>query len=422
MSMLLYLGVLVVAILILLTVSIDSLAGVAAGMALILIVIFGNPSVPGLLIMSSFAGICLIFVCVMVRKPSGQSVRFGMSTISLFAVFALTLVVSFARGFSGLLFHAVVLLGLVAAGSIFALFGERDKLIFARILTAVSIVQVFLSFGEVTGSLTPLWGLRNSFERTNPFLGDQLFRAQGTMGHPIALAVLLAATLIVVLQRRVKLSQAAHYMTVSLLSIGIILTGTRSVVISLLVAGAFWLASDNRRGMAGRVMSSFFALSVALVVFYSEIDKILNELIDSGSYTNRLFVIMSIPSLIEQGFVNVMFGAGLSGESKLFQSGVLSSGTLNVVDNQFISTYINAGLIGAGLLLVTFIFCFRARSLNVRVMSVFLFSMLMVFDMFSWYSCVFLLIWCTCSVLKKDSMGQDEKLRVSSQGRAGALP
>jgi hypothetical protein len=376
----------------LLTVRTDKVAGYAAAFGLGIMSVVGNLSAPGLVIISAYLFIMVCTFIVIVRrheKASRPNVASVLFTLSLFLILPAT----YLSDSGGLFFQVVTLSGIGFTVLLFAQFGEADNQVFLRAFFAICLFQVAICIAEVTHLLASPWGLRNNFLRSNPLTFEATIRAQGTTGHPSILGIVLALGILVCILNPARLRSTPRLIISVILSTGVILSGTRSVVIALLIVLAIRAVTQRGRDKVGRLLIIVGVAGVAATAFASTLYELYAGLRDSGSYTNRLGVLQSIPSLLDQDFWLVLFGGGVGEDSRLFAEGVLSSGTLQVVDNQLINTFAHSGLVGLSCLLVAIVVrSIRASAFEACGIALCCF-MFMSLDLLTWYLPTLLFSW-----------------------------
>lgn len=204
-----------------------------------------------------------------------------------------------------------------------------------------SIGGYFYFLGERTFSVsTPGIALFN-------FGGEQLLRPYGTFPHPNVLAFyLLTAFLLLLFSFRPRYDLIAFFKFVALfaLSLGIILTLSRVVILLYFFAIAVWCASPNglRKSIRVRIASVgiFAALSMLAVVF-GRLDSIQRDWL----YRADLLMIGW-----EVFLKNPIIGVGLNNffYHEIDYQKVVSPILLQPVHNIFVMWFVQTGLLGGG--------------------------------------------------------------------------
>jgi hypothetical protein len=273
---------------------------------------------------------------------------------------------------------------------------EHDRMIFTSGLVALALVHSLLSIFELYTQVPPLWGYGHFPDGSpvllgNPFLGGHVPRTQSTMGHPIAAACVVAVGFLVLLLRRASLRPWVFATQLAFLSIGILLTGTRSSVLGICVAIAFWfLVSAESKHRFGRLVVVALIVSSFLVVDLG-ISTLVGGLLDSGSYTNRADAIASVPKLFTRDFSEIVWGSGYGSEPSLFSQGFFQQNGFNIVDNQLVTTLATAGIVGLVGLCILFLYTFGIAETQARTLLVFMIAMLFSFDYLRWHFMLVLL-------------------------------
>jgi len=275
---------------------------------------------------------------------------------------------------------------------------SADRRLFLRGLVAWGCAEAVLGVVEAFVTHRPLpWGYKvlstgRSFVSPNRVLPGGLDRVEGTLGHPIPFAVLLAVCLVVVLLApRGTFSRPAVVVAVPVLSGGLLLSGSRSVLLALLVAAVHGVLTADTARRAAVVVVSGLAVVVGAVLLGQAIVEGVGVLVASGSWENRWGALESVPLLFTRPLVEVLVGSGFGSEPELYARGLLPQTGFTTVDNQLVTTFATVGLLGVAGLVALFVVGFRTAGRAGRgvvlVMAVALFS----FDYFAWFSMVVLL-------------------------------
>ncbi|MCJ1694909.1 hypothetical protein MT349_03875 [Rathayibacter caricis] len=251
---------------------------------------------------------------------------------------------------------ALSLVTVVAAQRITA----SDLMVLGVGLLVLGGLELLVSVLELTGLMAPTWGIAEGDivgVRLNPFLPEEVPRVQGTVGHPTLLAVLFLVCVIVVLQMTRDRRLAVRLLSLSPFLAGIVLTGTRSVVIVTAAVLLWRLLADPRsvsRLTAALVLGG--AASVVAVLFGPGISAyftgIARETTESGSFSHRAAGLDAIGPLLDRDPLAVLFGSGHD-TAPLFAGGLLQQDGFNVIDNQIVTTLATTGVVGLLVLTVT---------------------------------------------------------------------
>lgn len=226
------------------------------------------------------------------------------------------------------------------------------------VVLAIGLVQVAISLLEAADApAIRTWVAANAEGvydlRLNTILGDWTIRTQGTFGYPIPLAAFLAVALVVVAAGRrpplVRLAVAAAFM------VGIMLTGSRSGLIaaaagvSVVLLVRLWEKRGTRdftRTLGVLVGVTVLGLGVGMYYFVRALSSGDFSLIHRSSMVSSTFEF-----LLGAGPLTAVFGVGYGGVERAIASGDLGSVDTPVVDNAYLSAFLNSGILG-GLIFV----------------------------------------------------------------------
>jgi hypothetical protein len=271
---------------------------------------------------------------------------------------------------------------------------DREALLLGLVL--LGAFHSLLSIWEYVGHEPWLWGYGRTVDGTdvilaNPFFGGAVPRAQSTMGHPIAAATLVAVSLVTLMLRRRNYRPVFVAGLLFLLIAGILLTGTRSVVVAIGLALAYYyLVSSESKNKILRYLTTAVIVGAFFIVDLG-VSALVDDLVDSGSYTNRAGALESVPALFTRNLDEVIWGAGFGSESRLFGEGFFQQNGFNIVDNQLVTTLATAGIVGLIGLCSIYIYSFSMAGTYIRVVLIFMTSMMFSFDYLRWHVMVVLL-------------------------------
>ncbi|MCI0157476.1 hypothetical protein KNO15_12310 [Leifsonia shinshuensis] len=250
----------------------------------------------------------------------------------------------------------------------------------AIVLTA--IFQMLLGLAEVLVDADPVWGYRGG-TRDNPFL-DGYDRTQGTLGHPIPFAVLQGIAFIVAWSNPAQWKQRWRLAALACLAVGLVIGGTRSVMLSLVGALLVHLASNGKLTSWVRTLYVLLASGVVLVNVDVGIVRIAEELVVSGSWSHRLGAFESVPNLLARPPLEAWFGSGFGSVDILYDRGYMQQTYLRVVDDMFVYALGTMGIAGLILLVVVSIVAFIFAGRTTRALLVLMIGMFFSFDVFAW--------------------------------------
>lgn len=229
----------------------------------------------------------------------------------------------------------------------------------SRVVAALAMTESLIAVAELALNVGPLWA---PAQRTylglpghlmNPFFGG-VERAQGTLGHPLPLGYLLMVSLALCLSV-LRLTPVAKSVVACVHLSGLAVAGSRySFAASLVLLIVLW----SPRTIARRALVTV-CMAAALVVHLDSRQNFLAPMLESiqssGSYTHRVgAAAASLRLLFGQGVVGTVAGNGLGSNQRLYASGLLQADGFEAIDNQYVQTLAQAGLIGL-LLLVAFL-------------------------------------------------------------------
>lgn len=269
---------------------------------------------------------------------------------------------------------------------------ERERQMVARAVVALALLQVVIAIAEVTFLAEPLWGAPISpltgdpTSPPNELLGGQAARAQGSMGHPLPMGTLLAVAVALLGRDAVRWSGKARGLATAVILLGAIPNGSRSVLLLLVVLTV--LTAGGRRLTTRSVIGAIvLAVGGALALGLTFVQGQLAILANSGSYTHRLEGFGSVTRLMDRpDWTSRWFGDGFASSAALFRTGYLQTDGFAAVDNQYVLTVAESGLVGFVLLLILLVVpMFRAETWA-RVTVGALAVMALIFDVFAWTS------------------------------------
>lgn len=261
---------------------------------------------------------------------------------------------------------------------------ESVKITLSKLIVALGVAEALLALLEFSRNTGPLIGPKVIDERTN-FLFPTHFRAQGTLGHPLALSAILLAAFTCLLASD-HFSKRAKILVGIVLTAGAITTGSATTVI---LGGIAVVVSLVVTKHAGKALMAAVALFVCLA-FYASRTVVWQRIIDKVSGTNSLQrqnSVFSVPRLLmDQDYLSTLFGTGLNGAQKLYENGILPNTGFHAVDNQFVSALISGGVVALALLLAAHVVLVKsARNSKCALLLICLLMLGWSFDYLYWY-------------------------------------
>jgi hypothetical protein len=206
-------------------------------------------------------------------------------------------------------------------------------------------------------------------------------RAEATVGHPLVLGFVLLAALLLLLTR---FGGPVAVFALVLLVVGIVATGSASVILVGVLAGCYSLW----RRWTGFLRTTAFvvALAAATVLLLAGIlpGGLLDEVSGSNA-SHRAASVAAIPSLLtERPVGEVLIGSGWGANAGLYSSGVIQASGSNAIDNQWVTTLAHGGVLGCvALVCFTYVSLRRTRS-DYHPVLLASFVMFFSFDLLTW--------------------------------------
>ncbi|OZD62204.1 hypothetical protein CH272_11535 [Rhodococcus sp. 05-340-1] len=258
----------------------------------------------------------------------------------------------------------------------------------------------------------------------NPFLGEDVVRTQGTMGHPILFATIAVIALLIVLLGQTVQNLATRFVLVGALSLGLVLSGTRSALLAAFIAVVIVKIVRRRSNNRWRNILALAAAATAVYILDFGFRELTVNLISSGSYTNRVQAISALPDIISLPVRWILFGGGFGSEIELYNQGLLQQNGFRIVDNQVITTLVTSGLVGLVVLALLLVRSVKpADELHFALVSAFV-VMMFSFDYLRWPAiCVLFFVCCSTSYRTSIKMQAQDKQKLDrSNDGAGANP
>lgn len=344
----------------------------------------GNNSVPREIWVPAFA-FCAVLLCIAIgrvrlRRPPLRSAFTVMAAWWAFLALGILVNGSYSLPRMVAYFGLAVLIALVASQ-----LTARERVLVLRAVVVVAAVESLWAAVELVAHLTPLWGYRGDYVRTNPLFGDSIARAQGSMGHPIVLGMITGIGVLLVWTNRVGFRPGVRAAAFVVCGGGVVLSGTRSVLLALVVAVVVHLLLRGRLAawLRNTVLVAVAATVVVLLNF--GISRLVDELVASGSWVHRIGSIAAVPDLLARPLGQSLWGSGFGSEVSLFTHGYIpSTYGLQVVDDFLVYLLGTTGIVGlAGFLAIT-VWAFVRADRQGRALVVFFVLMFLSFDVLVW--------------------------------------
>jgi hypothetical protein len=355
--------------------------GIALSSALLVLTLFGNDTAPTTVWQLSFVASIgfLLLAVVRSRATIAGGVRFVAVALWWAYVTAGVLVMSSYSVTRVLLYFTLAVLAAWVASSL----DQSELRLFYSALIWVAALQALIGILELFVFGEPVWGYRG-MARENPFFDGEYDRVQGTMGHPIPYSVLQAAGFIVAWSNPARWRWGWRLLALAVCAAGLVISGTRSAALAVVVALLVHLAMNTRLTTWLRGLFAVGAVGVVLVNIDVGIPKLVEELLDSGSWTHRLGALESVPTLLARQTGEALFGNGFGSELLLYERGYMQQHYLQVVDNMIVYALGTMGVIGLIVFLAWWLIGFVFADRVVRALLVMFFAMFFSFDVLVW--------------------------------------
>jgi len=403
----------------------DRRRGAALVVAFAVLVSTTSGSAPETVRHVALAAVAGVSVAALV-SPRSWTVGRPRATLATIAFFAFSIVCVLVLAPSTIVLMAELAAIGVAISWLVSTSSRRDITVFVRGLVALGLAQVVAGVVELTVTHRPFpFGYKvlatgRSFVSDNKILPGGLVRVEGTLGHPIPYAVFLAVCLVLVLVTRRAFPVWFPSVAVAGLSVGILLSGSRSVVAAVLLAVTYVLMTSEARTRATKIVLMGLAAVAGTAALASEIVEAVGTLVASGSYENRMGAVRSVPGLLARPALEAVVGSGFGSEAELYARGLLPQEGFTVVDNQLVTTLATFGLAGVASLVAAIVIGFVHASRVGRAVLVVMIVTLFSFDYLVWFS-TSAVLWAFCALddRPRDDRPRDDRPR---DGREGADP
>lgn len=364
--------------------------GLALGIAFGLCAISVNDTAGKALYLPTMALAIVLLALAVARTRTGPSDLRGLQVV-LAAWWVLLLISSLVMG-------GYSLLGLLAYGTT-ALLAAHVALrldaasirLFVRIVLVLLAAEVALALAEALLGMAPVWGYRGS-ARDNPFLDGDLQRAQGTFGHPIVFGwfTAVAAVLVWCDAARLSVTPAGRVLRLVVLAAaatGLLLSGTRSAVLA--AAAGVLVHLVTRPGLTRWLRNLLVLAGVGVLAVLlgagGTVRSLADDLLDSGSWLQRLGNLQGVPALLGRPPLELLFGQGWGRDADLFARGYLTSRFhLHVVDDMYVEALGTVGVVGLAVLLLGILVALIRADRGGRAVIVVVLSMMFSFDTMVW--------------------------------------
>lgn len=286
-------------------------------------------------------------------------------------------------------FRAVSTLGLIAVVLLARRATATPSNYFTHIITAVVLLEVVFGLAEAFFSQPAVWprpdGSDRLASRVNhlaPWLDG---RVLGSLAGPIPYGTIAGFGLIVAAWMIIEYKRKGYLLLFGASAVGLLLSGTRSAIIAVIVVVAIWLIS---RSSASRPVTIVFgALGAGLFVLLSDVSQLfgLQGVEDTNSFEHRNEIIGSISQILTlQSPFAVVFGNGDNARDLLTDGIITTTTGVTVYDNQLVRELAASGVLGVVLLAAGIIAALRRGNGLSRMIVVFSVMMFFSFDALTW--------------------------------------
>lgn len=256
----------------------------------------------------------------------------------------------------------------------------------ARVLILATAAEAALGIYEAFQLSAPIWrGGRILSDGTSTWIRNEVVpgmpRAQGTFGHPLPFAFTLIIGALLILRTRLW-PGLVRFALFLLLAGGVFVSGSRNAIILFVVLTmlAFILPS-----LLPRLHFIGIAAFVGFILAFPFLLDKFDDLMGSGSVDHRLGALAAVGNLTnERGFWVVLLGDGSAATPRLFTMGLLQNDGFAAVDNQYVLTLAQNGIMGLLLLATILWIALRRGSATLRIMLLGVVITGMIFDLFAW--------------------------------------
>lgn len=211
-----------------------------------------------------------------------------------------------------------------------------------NLIIGLAVFEAGLAIVESTVLKAPIIGIARTIDAYNPFI-PTLLRAQGTLAHPLVLALFLLVGLALVLAAR-DLRLLCRAPAIALLIAGCVFTGSSTtVILGMVVIVAFLLL---RTGPTVALYTTLWMVILALGLIASNgVPAFLFDDLNERTAQHRLNSFLAVPTLFDgRTAIEVLFGSGSVPD--LYARGILVNDGFYAIDNQFVTTFALGGILG----------------------------------------------------------------------------
>jgi hypothetical protein len=363
----------------------DRIAGYAgsAAIAALILVPVQNIGSYGALRFAVLAFIGALVVIASLRRLASFSKpsRGYLFLVAYFALVGLTTLIHPGTADLNLYLSAVVAaLGMLVLGLISS---PDERRMITRTVVVLATAEALYALLEFALRLSPLWADGNAGERASQIFAGAS-RAQGTLAHPLPLALLLIVSMTLIVRGAVKTrKRLPAVLHVGVMLAGVLATGSRSaIIVAVLVLLLGIPFKAWKVAFVGGYLIIVGAVTLGVGGFFQ--GHLFVSFVTGSSVTHRSGALEAIPRLVQlQDAAALIFGNGYFAGNSLFDRGLLQAGSFRAIDNQWVTSLVEGGALGVALLAAAIIAALLVggkERLALIVVVVYFFT----FDVLSW--------------------------------------
>jgi hypothetical protein len=269
-----------------------------------------------------------------------------------------------------------------------------DATLLARGVVVLALLQLAVALASAHWNVPAPWGYEGESGTTfgtNDLLPALGGRSTGTMAHPIPFGTLLAVGAVLCLTRCTRWSVPLRLATAAACGYGVALSGSRSAALALAVAlvAALLIPGVLRISPVWRTAGAL-ALAVPLLLVNIPGLAVFTSLQGTGSLTHRLGALDVAVRLAGRPLDQVLLGSGAGSLKALFTQGLLQLDGFFAVDNQLVTTFAEAGVLGVLALVAAVLLGLRRGERDSRPAALVAVLMFASFDVLAWNATAFL--------------------------------
>ncbi|MGY1694465.1 hypothetical protein ACI780_06060 [Geodermatophilus sp. SYSU D00814] len=263
-----------------------------------------------------------------------------------------------------------------------------DVRLLARGLVLLALAELAVALAGAHLGVPAPWGYLGTPGTTfgvNDLVPALDGRSTGTMAHPIPFGTLMALAAALCLTSVTRWPVPVRVLAGAAACYGLAMSGSRSAALVLCLAAVVAVLTPRalRIGATARVLV-VLALAGAVLLLRDTRLTVVASLEGTGSLTHRLAALDAAGRLLDRPVEQTLLGSGTGSLDDLFASGLLQLDGFFAVDNQLVTTFALAGLVGLAALLALVVVGLLRGVPEVRPAALLLVGMVMSFDLLEW--------------------------------------